>query len=97
MMTFNTPDEKEPPENIVGREKILVPSIFSFSTIFSIHLTFSQTNPGFYVSAVRAISPFPIVFSNHLENFLPVSSNLRLSSANSFSLEESKIWPLGKG
>ena len=49
-------------------------------------LTLSQTSPGFYVSAFqvfwkqygkrkncskRAISPFPTVFSNRLENFLP--------------------------
>ena len=75
-------------------------------------LTLSQTNPGFYVSAVqvfrkhcgkrrncslRAISPFPTVFSTLLENFLPFSSNLKLSSANSFSLEESKICRLVKG
>ena len=39
---------------------------------------------------------FP-VFSNHLENFLPFSSNLKLSSANPFSLEDSKICCLGKG
>ena len=32
-----------------------------------------------------------------LENFLPFSFNLKLSSANSFSLEESKICRLGKG
>ena len=32
-----------------------------------------------------------------LENFLPFSSSLKLSSANSFSLEESKICCLGKG
>ena len=32
-----------------------------------------------------------------LENFLSFSSNLKLSSANSFSLEESKICRLGKG
>ena len=38
-----------------------------------------------------AISPFPTVFSTRLDNFLPFSSNLKLSSANSFSLEESKI------
>ena len=35
----------------------------------------------------RAISAFPTVFSTHLDNFLPFSSNLKLSSANSFSLE----------
>ena len=31
------------------------------------------------------------MFSTRLENFLPFSSNLKLSSANSFNLEESKI------
>ena len=40
--------------------------------------------------------PFPTVFSTHLENFLSFSSNLKLSSANSFSLEEFKICCLGK-
>ena len=39
---------------------------------------------------------FPTVFSTHLRNFLPFSSNLKLSSANPFSLEESKICRLGK-
>ena len=36
------------------------------------------------------ISPFPTVFSTHLENFLSFSSNLKLSSANSFNSEASK-------
>ena len=31
------------------------------------------------------------MFSTHLDNFLPFPSNLKLLSANSFSLEESKI------
>ena len=39
---------------------------------------------------------FP-VFSTLLENYLPFSLNLNLLSANSFSLEESKICHLGKG
>ena len=39
---------------------------------------------------------FP-VFSTHLGNFLPFLSNLKLSSANSFSLEESKFCHLVKG
>ena len=75
-------------------------------------LTPSQPSPGFYVFTVqvfgkhcgkrrncskRAISPFPAVFSDHFENFLPFSSNLKLSSANSFSLENCKICRLGKG
>ena len=34
-----------------------------------------------------AISPFPTMFSIHLENFLPFSSISKLSSANSFNLE----------
>ena len=40
--------------------------------------------------------PFRTVFSILSENFLPFSSNLKLSSANTFSLEESKICHLGK-
>ena len=39
---------------------------------------------------------FP-VFSTCLDNFLPFSSNLKLLSANSFSLEESKICHLVMG
>ena len=38
---------------------------------------------------------FP-VFSSCVENFLPFSLNFKLSSANSFSLEESKICHSGK-
>ena len=34
---------------------------------------------------------FPTAFSTLLVNFLPFSLNLKLSSASSFSLEESKI------
>ena len=74
-------------------------------------LTFSQTSPGFYVSAVQvfrkhcgkrrncslpAISPFPTVFSTLSDNFSPLSPKLKLS-ANSFNLEASKICRLGKG
>ena len=40
---------------------------------------------------------FHNVFLTRLENFPPFSSNLKLSSANSFSLEESQICRLGKG
>ena len=45
----------------------------------------------------RAIFPFPTVFSTRLDNFMPFSSNFKLSSANSFSLEVSKICRLEKG
>ena len=41
--------------------------------------------------------PFPSVFSIHLKNFRPISSNLKLSSANSFNSEESTTCRLGKG
>ena len=44
----------------------------------------------------QAISPFATVFSTLLKTFLPFSSNLKLSSAISFSLEGSKICHLGK-
>ena len=46
---------------------------------------------------LRAISPFPTVFSTRLDNFIPFLSNLKLSSANSFSMEESKICRLVMG
>ena len=39
---------------------------------------------------------FP-VFSTHLDNFQAFSSNLELSSANSFSFKESKICRLVMG
>ena len=44
-----------------------------------------------------AISPFSPVFSTCLDNFLPFSSNLKLSSENSFSLKESKTCRLVMG
>ena len=40
---------------------------------------------------------FPTVFSTHLDNLLPFSSNLKLLFANSFSLEESKFCRLVMG
>ena len=49
------------------------------------------------LKTLREISPFPTVFSTRFENFLQFLLNLNLSSANSFSLEKSKICRLGKG
>ena len=46
---------------------------------------------------LKAISPFPPVFSTRSENCLPFSSSVKLLSANTLSLEESKICRLGKG
>ena len=75
---------------------------------FGKELTLSQANPGFYVQVLwkhcgnrrnyswRDFSPFPSVFSTCLDNFLPSSSNIKLSSAYSFSLEESKMCRLVK-
>ena len=40
---------------------------------------------------------FPTVFSTPLENLLPFSSSLKLLSAKSLNLEESKTCRLGKG
>ena len=75
-------------------------------------LTLTQTSPDFCVSAVKYFKNtarkgeivrneqfllFSTVFSTLLENFPPFSSNSNLSSATSFSLEESKICRLGKG
>ena len=59
-----------------------------------------QTSPGFYMSALKTLwekEKLFIMFSAHLEYFLPFTSNMKFSSANSFSLEESKICPLGNG
>ena len=46
--------------------------------------------------AQGSIYPFPTVFSARLETFLPFLLNSKLSSANIFSLEESKICCLRK-
>ena len=74
-------------------------------------LSLSQTSPGFYVTQYKSFENtvgkgeiarneqfllFP-VFSTFLENFPPFSSNLKLLSANSLKLEESKTCRLGKG
>ena len=63
--------------------------------------TLSETSPCFLfflrvcstnlLKTLRAISPFPTVFSSRLENFLPFSQNLKLLSANSFRLEKAKV------
>ena len=81
------------------------------SLLACLQLTLFQTSPGINVSEIqifwkhcgkREIAHneqfllFP-VFSTCLENYLPFSSKSKLWSANSFSLEESKICCLGKG
>ena len=75
--------------------------------LFGKGLTLSQTGPGFYVSAIHVFNEntvgkgeiacneqfllFPTLFSTHFRSFLPLASNLKLSSADAFSLEQSKI------
>ena len=72
-------------------------------------LSLSQTSPGFLCVCSKSLlkrlwekekklvaSNFSL-FTTHLENILPLSSNLKSSSVNSFNLEESKICSLGKG
>ena len=73
-------------------------------------LTHSQTSPGFYVSTVqvfwehcekrrncseRAISPFPSVFSNHLDNFFVIftkSENCHLQTHSVWKSLKFVIW-----
>ena len=70
---------------------------------FNATLTLSQTGPGFLrvcsTSLLKTLwekEKLLVIQSTPLDNFLPFSSNLELSSANSFSLEGSKICRLGK-
>ena len=79
---------------------------------FSDQLTLSQISPGFYMSAVSLLKNnvekgeiahneqfllFPQCFSISIGEFSSISSNLGLLSANSLSLEKSKICCLEKG
>ena len=75
--------------------------IFSSKTT----ITINHTSPVFWVSALwekgivacnEKFLLFP-VFSNLLQNFPPFSSNVKLLSANSFSLGASNIFCLGNG
>ena len=70
-------------------------------------IAFSQTSSVFYLSAVQVFKNpvgkgeiarnFSHCFLPNFKNFLTFSSNLKLSSVNSFSLVESKICCFGKG
>ena len=98
-------------ENTGKNEKMLVTSFFSFShSVFypikerNYHFNPFPHKPWFLrvcrstlLKTLWEFLFFPMVFSSHLENFLPFSSNLKLTSANSFNLEGSKICCLGKG
>ena len=56
-----------------------------------------QNKPWFLRVCSNEQFSFSISIFYCFENFPPFSSNLKLSSANFFSLEESKICRLGKG
>ena len=75
--------------------KIVVCKLFQFERVYN--LSFGKGLKNCSQNSDRAISPFPTVFSIHLENFPSFSSNLKLSSANSFNLKECTICRLGKG
>ena len=96
----------------LSKTKIIIFSIFIMSSAnaFNLHqsrilsliegICRQQLNPfpnKPWFLRVCSKSLFPTVFSMLLENFLPFSSNLKLLSAISFILEESKICRLGKG
>ena len=62
---------------------------------YNLVLTLSQTSPGFYKSFENNVGKGENARDENLENFMPFSSNLKLSSANFLSLEESEICRLG--
>ena len=109
---FNNPVEKKLLKIQCDKLKLLVPSTFNFSppqSFLPFQVVFNPfpNKPWFLhvcstslfktlLEKEKAIFPFPTMFSTHLENFLPFSSNLDLSSAISFSLEESNF-SFGKG
>ena len=78
------------------KEKLLVMSNFSFS-----HSVFYPFEELFVIYMKLKIVFCKLLLANspntRLENFLPLSVSLKLSSANTLSLEKSKIGHLGKG
>ena len=95
--------------SIVETKALRETQILSQCLTFKPHLTLSQTTCLQYKSfentvskgeiySSRAISPFHRVLSTPFWiTFCQYQSNLKLSSANSFSLEESRICHLRKG
>ena len=77
-------------ENIGKKDKKLAfspfPTVFSNAFFLKVVIPFPHNNT-FWRPWETSLSPFPTVFSTCLDNLLPFSSNLELSSANSFSLE----------
>ena len=80
------------------KEKLLVSNNFSFS--HSVFYPFAELNTifiKFKTVVCKLFSLFPTVFSTLLQNLTLFSSNLKLWSANFFSLEAFKICRFGKG
>ena len=88
------------PENILRKEENAgnqhFPDTFKGIWLLHIYVNPFPNKPWFlHVCRIRPentmgkgeIAPFPIVFSTLLDNLPPFSSNLKLSSANSFSLK----------
>ena len=86
------------------KANVVVYKLFQFrraeNLLFGKDLTLSQTSPGFYVSAekvflktLREKEKLLLTVWRALCHF---STNLKLSSANSFNLEETKLCRLGK-
>ena len=70
----------------------------SYLTLSSIYKSFENTVRKGEIARNEQFHLYPpTVFFNDLENSLPFSSHLKLSSANSLNSEESKICCLGKG
>ena len=92
-------------ESTIINKYIMNNCLFFFTVFFFFCLTLSQQDLVFTCLQYKSFENtrneqfilFPRVFSTHLNNFLQFLSNLKLSSANSFSLKESKICRLGKG
>ena len=66
----------------------IIPTIFNPLLFTCLQYKTIENNVG---KEEIAISPLSTVFSTHLENFLPFSSNSKLSYADTFSLDESEI------
>ena len=82
-----------------SRAECCIPAFLSFpmfsKAIFVRLVNLFPNKPGFL--RVCTSSPFLTVFSTRFKDFLPFSSNLKLSSANTLNLKGSIICCLGKG
>ena len=85
----------------IGREENASPclTISKQALVFTClqYMSFENTVEKGEIARYEQFFPLsPTMFSAHPENFPPFSSNFSLSSATTFSFEESKICRLGK-